>query len=315
MKFARSKVALATSVFLLNSFFLACNSPSGSSETATDQSNSILPDTAQVDPPNPPINPLPTPSSSPTSTPTAGPGEPTIEIPKPEEHAFATDVLLFNGTGVSTSDWQTTEEIVKDHGWSYKLVNSAQLNAMSLDEISNFGVIIVPGGSGGTITSALTTSTRLRVRQAVRDRGVSYVGFCAGAWVAVGPEAETTGVASYGLALAKGAVLDLYLPGGIEPTAAMVDVTFSDGKARDLVWWGGPSTPEWKNGVVARYENGEPAISETWAGKGYVVISGPHPEAPQSWRGTAGYDSDGLDYDIAIQMITAALKKAPMPTY
>ena len=238
---------------------------------------------------------------------TTNPGNPT---PSP-----ATEVLLFNGSGVSTSDWQTTEEIVKSQSLSYRLVNSAQLNAMTLDEMASFGVMVVPGGSGGTITSGLTPETRLRVRKAVRERGLGYVGFCAGAWVAVGPEATTDKVASYGMAIAAGAVLDLYLPGGFEPVAAIVEVFFPDQSHRNLVWWGGPITPEWQNGVIARYETGDPAISQTWAGKGLVLVSGPHPEAPEGWRATAGNDPDGLDYDIAIDLIQAALTKTPLPAF
>lgn len=259
----------------------ACNAPS---DASPDLGQSTLPDTSQSDPQNPPAG-----------------------------HGYTTDVMLFNGSGVSTSDWQSTESILKSQGLSYQLVNSAELNAMSLEQITSFGAIVVPGGSGGTITSNLTPATRIRVRQAVRDYGVGYVGFCAGAWVAVGPEADTDNTAGYGLAVAKGSVLPSWpVPGR---TAAMVPVTFSDGSVRQLVWWGGPATPEWENGVVARYADGKPAISERWAGKGYVVISGPHPEAPQGWRSTAGTDSDGLDYDIAIDMIQAALKKQALATY
>lgn len=257
----------------------ACNEPA----------SSRLPDTAVEDPANP--------------------------APVPTGSARAADVLLYNGTGVSTSDWQNTEKIVRSQGWSYQLANAAQLNAMSLERIASFGMIIVPGGSGGTITSNLDTGTRLRIRQAVREFGVGYVGFCAGAWVAVGPEAETAKIASYGLAVAKGSVLSLFMPGGSAPTAAMVDVSFADGSTRSLVWWGGPYTPEWSGGVVARYDTGAPAISQTFAGKGFVVISGPHPEAPQGWRSTAGNDSDGLDYDVAIGMIDAALNKKPLPVF
>jgi hypothetical protein len=225
---------------------------------------------------------------------------------------FSRDVLLFNGTGVSTSDWQATEQMISGQGWSYALVNSAELNAMSLEEIASYRVIVIPGGKGGTITASLTEATRLKVRQAVRDRGVGYVGFCAGAWVAVGPEASGDQVASYGLAVAPGAILPSYYPGGdTSQTAAIVPVTLSSGETRQLVWWGGPSTPEWAGGVIGRYVTGEPAISQTWSGAGLVVISGPHPEAPQSWRSTAGFDSDGLDQDLAVAMIHAAMNRQP----
>lgn len=278
---------------------VACNGTPG------DPQVSVLPDSSVQDP----VNPTPEPTSTPAPTPTPSP------TTTPVGRSYSKDVLLFNGTGVSASDWQTTESIIQGQGLSYQLVNSAQINAMTLDEIADFGVIVVPGGSGGTIYSNVTADARLRIRQAVRERGVGYVGFCAGAWVAVGPEAETTQTASYGFAIAKGSVLSMFYPNGQAPTAAMVDVTFSDGGVRNLVWWGGPITPEWTGGVVARYDTGKPAISQTFAGKGLVVISGPHPEAPQSWRSTAGSDSDGLDYDIAIAMFNAALKQQPLATF
>jgi glutamine amidotransferase-like uncharacterized protein len=223
-----------------------------------------------------------------------------------------TDILLYTGTGVSTSDWQTTETLIRDHGLSYQRVNESGLNAMSLDEIGSFGAIVVPGGKGGTITSALTESTRLNVRHAVQEKGVGYVGFCAGAWIAVGPEAETDAIAGYGLAVAPGSVLSTYWPHqNTSLTADMVPVSLPNGEVRSLVWWGGPSTPEWQSaefgsGVIGRYETGEPALSQVRSGRGLVVISGPHPEAPQGWRATAGSDPDGLDYDLALSMIDAA---------
>ncbi len=237
-------------------------------------------------------------------------------INPPKSQSGSKDVLLFNGTGVATSDWQITEKLIAGEGWSYSLINSAELNAMSLEEIANHKLIVVPGGKGGNITKALTPEARLRLRQAVRDRGVGYVGFCAGAWIAVGPEAEGDATAGYGVAVAKGSVLPSYWPNGdTSLTAAMVKVSFADGSSRQLVWWGGPSTPEWTGGVIGRYRTGEPAISQRWSGKGLVVISGPHPEAPPAWRLTAGTDTDGMDYELAIAMMTSAMNGRPMATF
>ena len=223
-----------------------------------------------------------------------------------------TDVLLYNGTGVATSDWQTTESLIQSQGWSYELINSSELNAMTPEEIGSYALIVVPGGKGGTITSYLTPETRLNLRQAVQDQGVGYVGFCAGAWIAVGPEAQSSATAAYGLAIAPGDVLSTYWPGGnTNLTADIVPITLENGALRSLVWWGGPATPEWSDpsfgsGVIGRYENGAPALSQTYSGKGLVVISGPHPEAPQGWWLTSGNDPDGLDWDLAISMMSAA---------
>lgn len=230
--------------------------------------------------------------------------------------SYDTDVLLFNGVGISTSDWQTTEKIVKGMGLSYRLVNSSQLDAMSLEQMTRFGMFLVPGGKAVTITNGLKAATRVRVRQAVRDYGVAYLGICAGAFVAVESGANTNNTTSYGFPVVEGAHLPMWYPNGnTSAIAAVVPVTFATGTQRYLVWYGGPSTPEWKNGVVARYANGKPAISQTWSNKGFVVVSGPHPEAPQGWRNTAGNDPDGLDYAIMEDLVRATLERKPMPTY
>jgi len=229
---------------------------------------------------------------------------------------YSTQVMLFNGTGISTSDWQTTEIIIKGAKLTYQLVNSAQLNAMTLDQMTSFGLMIFPGGYGNQITNGLTAATRINVRAAVRERGVSFFGICAGAFVIQNTEPKAGQASSYGFALTTGnGIMSEYLPDGLEPVAAMVPVTFADGTIRQLVWWGGPITPEWTNGVIARYKTGDPAISETWAGNGFVIAAGPHTEAPQGWRATAGNDSDGLDYDIALKLIMAALNQQPLATF
>ena len=54
----------------------------------------IPPDTSKVDPDNPVIPPI-------------------VTDPGSDARQYSTSVLLFNGTGVSTSDWQSTEQIVK----------------------------------------------------------------------------------------------------------------------------------------------------------------------------------------------------------
>lgn len=226
-----------------------------------------------------------------------------------------TDVLLFNGQGISTSDWQTSEKIIKSMGLSYRLINSAQLNAMSLNEMSKFGLILVPGGHGSTITNGLSSSARVRVRKAVRENGTSYLGICAGAWVAVGMEADSEVAQGYGFSAIGGNHLSNWWPYSPHPEAAMAMVTFADGSKRSLVWYGGPSTPEWRGGVVARYKDGRAAISQAWSKNGFVILSGPHPEAPQGWRVKAGNDPDGLDYDIMRNLVSAALNKRPLKTY
>ena len=221
-------------------------------------------------------------------------------------------VLLFNGMGISTTDWQSLEKIIQSMGLTYNLVNSATLNAMPLAQIETYKLILIPGGNSNVINNYLTLSTRIRVRQAVRDGGVSFLGICAGAYAAVGVDSLSNSTAYYGFAVAQGAYLTSWNPALL---TAIPKISFADGTSRYIIWWDGPSTPEYSHGVVARYPNGKPAISETWTGKGFVIVSGPHPEAPSSWWWDTGTDPDGVDHDIAKKLISATLNRTPLPAY
>lgn len=281
-------------------FALVLTQSCADSGVSDNNTSTGLPDTALIDP-------TPTPESTTDTAALAGTTTSTTK-----------KVLLFNGVGISTSDWQTLQTILKDMGLVTQTANSSQLNAMSLETLKQFSLIVIPGGNGYNISSGLTGSARVRVRQAVRDYGVSYLGFCAGAWVAVGTQANTNYTTSYGFPVIYGQILPAWYPNGnTRALADVVPVKFADGRNRHLVWYGGPSTPEWSGGVVARYSDGKPAISQKYSGKGFVLITGPHPEAPQSWRSDAeaGYDPDGLDYDITKEMILAALNRQPMRSY
>lgn len=291
MKIQKMLIPLLAVAALLGSAGCAGGGGGGSVPAAT----TAPPDTAKVDPSNPAIGTVPAPIA---------------------DRSYSTDVLIFNGAGVSTSDWQSTENIVKSMKLSYKLANSAQLDAMSLDQMASFGLLIVPGGHSPQIINGLKPATRVRVRQAVRDRGVSYVGMCAGAFAAVDSGASTNNPTADAFPVIEGKYLPMWWPNGdTSKTAVVTPVTFANGTQRHLVWWGGPSTPEWKGGVVARYNNGKPAISQASYGKGFIVLTGPHPEAPQGWRATAGNDPDGLDYDVFSSLVKAALTRQPLPTF
>jgi glutamine amidotransferase-like uncharacterized protein len=225
-------------------------------------------------------------------------------------------ILLFNGIGISTSDWQSLEQIIKSMGVTYQLVNSSALTAMSLTDMEQFKLILIPGGNSNTINSNLSLATRIRVKQAVRDGGVSYLGICAGAFAAVGIDTKSNTTAYYGFAVAQGSYLTEWYPqGNTSLIAAVPTIAFADGTHRSIIWYGGPFTPEWPGGVIARYPDGKPAISQTWTGMGFVIVSGPHPEAPPNWQYDSGPDPDGLDYDIAIKLIRATLDRKPLPTY
>jgi glutamine amidotransferase-like uncharacterized protein len=228
---------------------------------------------------------------------------------------FTTDILLYTGSGTWGAEVGALEDMIPAHGATYDTVTEASLNAMSLDELSQYGMIVWPGGLANTEVSGLTQATRAKLRQAVQERGVGYVGFCAGSFVAVGSDA------GYNIGIVSGPPLEYYSReayyeknGGTDIEMTMT--SFANGSKRDIVWYGGPMTQEIQGGVIARYPDGTPEISQMWSGNGFVILSGTHPTAPDSVRTSYGLnDSDGNDQDIAWSLINAVLRQQELPAF
>lgn len=228
--------------------------------------------------------------------------------PQTAHTGYTTDVLIYAGDAAAYDDPEALAAIAESKGLTHQSVTSAELNQMSLDDLAKFGTIAWPGGYAGQMSDSLTAQTRDNIRRAVQERGVSFVGICAGAFIAVSPDT------SWGLSIVKAETLPYYHLEDEGTDDAMVGIKLTQGSDRQLVWWGGPYLPEWQGGVIARYsDNNQPAIAQTWSGNGLVILSGPHPEAPENWRSKLGLsDSDGLDQEIAGQMLVAAAKQQPM---
>jgi hypothetical protein len=227
--------------------------------------------------------------------------------------------LIFDGAGTSESDYQALAAILSSHGIGSTTVNSSQLAALSPAALAKYQLIIWPGGDSIAQNNSLDAATRERVREAVTVAGVSYAGFCAGAFIAVGPPPATGGTPKWGLSIIDDDYVQAYSPNGPGaplPVAAMVEIGFPDGTSRDLVWWDGPFLPQIPSGVIAKYPDHSPAMIEQEAGKGFVVLTGVHPEAPQAWRDEQKLvDMDGLDTDVAWKLIQAALTRTRLPAF
>jgi hypothetical protein len=99
-------------------------------------------------------------------------------------------------------------------------------------------------------------------------------------------------------------------------TLAMLSSSFPGGRHRDLLWYGGPITPEIPGGVLARYPDGTPAITQILSGNGFVIISGLHPALPRESITALGLeDSDGSDEDFAWQLLEAMIQKRPLQAF
>jgi glutamine amidotransferase-like uncharacterized protein len=67
---------------------------------------------------------------------------------------------------------------------------------------------------------------------------------------------------------------------------------------------------------VGKYPDGTPAIVEGSSGKGWVILSGVHPEAPENWRGGMTFTTPAsVDNAYAGKLIDAALHRTLLPHY
>src|SRR5215470_16669772 len=103
-----------------------------------------------------------------------------VELPLPIP--AAQPILLFNGTGTSSTDVSAVEAILAGLGVGYELADSAQLNAMTEPRLAGYKLLIIPGGNSISIGQNLTAATATAIRGAVQDYGVHYLGICAGAF-------------------------------------------------------------------------------------------------------------------------------------
>ena len=219
-----------------------------------------------------------------------------------------TPVLVFNGTGTSSTDVTAVINVVKTAGLGYKTANSSQLDAMSQAQLAAYKLFIVPGGDSIKIGNNLTSKATMNVHNAVAQNGLNYLGFCAGGFFG--------GFSKYnGLNLTSGVWFSLYADyyKGIHKEA--VTISFPSGKKLDIYWQNGPDLSGWGS-VVGKYPNGRAALTEGHWGNGFVLLSGVHPEAPAAWRYGMQFNTP-LDVDLAYAatLVTAAFSGTMLPHY
>ena len=245
-----------------------------------------------------PLNPVTTNAAA-----GAAPTQPTATAPT---RSYATAVLLYEGDGVAASDAQSLESILSSNNISYNSATSAQLNAMTADQFNTYGMLLVPGGEAETMSSSLNANTISLIQNAVTQGGMGYMGICAA------PLAGSYG--SWGLGLAPNN-FDYYVAESQGVDEEAVEVSFPDGSKKDLIWYGGPQLNGYGN-IVGKYPDGTAAIAQSPAGSGFVLLSGVHPEAPDSWRsGINDTDSTAADFTYVVALVQAALKHSPLPAF
>jgi glutamine amidotransferase-like uncharacterized protein len=217
-------------------------------------------------------------------------------------------ILLFNGTGTSSSDVSAVQTILSANNLAYSTANSSQLNGMSQTTLEGYKLLIVPGGNSITIGNNLKSSTTTNIHNAVANGRLNYLGICAGGFFG--------GYSIYnGLNLTSGVWFNYYADEnkGIHKEAVMIS---SKGVASlDQYWENGPQFTGWGS-IVGKYPDGTPAIVEGKSGSGWVILVGVHPEAPASWRtGMTFKTSVAVDNAYAATLILAALNGTNLTHY
>jgi hypothetical protein len=216
-------------------------------------------------------------------------------------------ILLFDGTGTSPNDVAAVKAILGNRHLKYSSVNSSQLNGMSESQLQAYRLVIVPGGNYITIGNSLTPTTATNIHNAVQG-GVNYLGICAGGFLAgLTP--------NNGLNLTEGVRFGFYavVNKGVHKTA--VEITGVGTPAIEHYWEDGPQYTGW-GAVVGKYPDGTPAIVEGSSGKGWVLLVGTHPEAPESWqRGMTFTTPPGAANAYAGTLLDAALNGTSLPHY
>jgi hypothetical protein len=216
-------------------------------------------------------------------------------------------ILLFAGRGTSPNDVAALERILRENHFSYSTASSPQLNGMSESALSAYRLLIVPGGNFEEIGHGLASSATARLRTAIRS-GLGYLGVCAGAFFG--------GDSPYnGLNLTSGVRFTFYAAENRGIRKAAVAIAAAGSPTLDQYWEDGPQLTGWGD-VVARYPDGTPAIVEGTFGDGWVILSGIHPEAPESWRrGMTFTTPASVDNAYAATLIDAAVNRRRLAHY
>ena len=192
---------------------------------------------------------------------------------------------------------------------TYATATSSQLNAMSVTALKAYKLFLMPGGNAVTISKSLTRTATTNLHNAIVNDGMHYLGICAGGFFA-----GSSGIYHY-LNLTPNVWFNFYADEfkGIHKEAD--EVRGSDGTKLDQYWENGPQLSGWGQ-IVGRYPDGTPAITEGKSGNGWVILSGVHPDAPQSWRtGMTFTTSAAVDNAYAKTLVTAALNGTSLPHF
>jgi hypothetical protein len=215
-----------------------------------------------------------------------------------------TRILLFEGDGVSPGSAAAIARILRQLDLAFTSLNSRDMNAMKPDRLRSFSLLIIPGGNFEVIGKALSAQASANIRAGVQA-GLNYLGLCAGAFFA--------GASPYnGANLTDGVRFNFHALSAQGIRKTVVPITIAGRPPVEHYWEDGPELSGWGE-PVALYPDGTPAVVQGRIGKGWVVLTGVHPEADESWRKGMGF-TQPADASLAFakELILAAYEGRPV---
>jgi hypothetical protein len=217
-------------------------------------------------------------------------------------------ILIYNGSGTSSTDVVAIESIVTSMGLGYHTANSSQLNSMTESQLLAYRLFLMPGGNAITISGYLTKNAVANVHNAV-SAGLNYLGICAGGFFG-----GSSAYHNYSN-LTNGRWFNVYSNNGKGIGKEAISISFATGTKLDMYWQDGPNLSGWGS-VIAKYPNGNSAMTEGYWGKGFVLLCAVHPEAPANWRyGMSFYTPLDVDLAYARTLVSAALNRTMLRHY
>lgn len=215
--------------------------------------------------------------------------------------AHAAEALVYKGPGSCEAECSESAALMAQMaGLTVRYVGPEETDPQIFDDAK---VWIQPGGKSSIVAKTMNSKLKDLIRAFI-NRGGGYVGFCAGGFLATKMIADR-GIEGLGILPGTN---DLY----VEEEVRTLELSTPQGP-RHVYWEGGPFFNLSATDVaepMSYYPNASIASVRAPYGAGRVYVTGLHPEAPQSWRDYYKIkDQDGLDYDMAIEMINWAIFK------
>lgn len=225
---------------------------------------------------------------------------------QPEKEPYA---LIYNGPVSDGDSTRAIADVVKQVGLPVRYLSNIEALPAELD---NARVFIVGGTEDDVepLLNAFTVDARSALKTYLQNGG-RYLGICGGAFVASTGWSEEEGfVPALGLVPATSDDYDGDFSAWIFPISWL-------GEERQMYYQAGPQftpvpSPE-QIKVVAYFQNHQIAALISSYGKGKVAVSGPHPEAPESWKENA-VDGDRMESNIhlAAGLVNELLSEEPV---